>query len=247
MTKQVYYRVNGKEITFDMVHNFVHQMGQEGHSYHNEKGFQQIADELLNQELLYLEAKEEGLYNSEEYKKEVEFAKEQLLKQYAIRNLLSEVEVSEDEIKNLYDKYENEFKDVYKFRASHILVQDEEKAKDLKKQIDEGASFEDLTNQESMDGARKNGGSLGEFLTGQMVPEFENALMEMEVNSVSNPVKTQFGYHLIKLDNRELAKENTYENFRDDLERSLLSQKQQDLYIKKTNQLKEKYEVERVD
>lgn len=244
---KVYYRVNGKEITFDQVHNFVHQMGPEGNRYHNEEGFKQIADELLNQEVLLLDAKENGLENSEEYIAEVEFAKEQILKQFAIRKLLKEAEVSDEEAKKLYDENKDQLSPVYKFNASHILVDEEDLAKEIKSKIDSGESFEDLAKEYSKDGAAQNGGNLGEFLSGQMVPQFESALLEMDVDTISEPVKTQFGYHLIKLIDKKVEKENTFENFKDEIKRSLLSQKQQELYVNRTNELKEKYEVESVE
>lgn len=243
---KVYYRVNGKEINFDMVHNFIHQMGPEGQRYHNDEGFKQIADELLNQELLAMDAKENGLDKTEEFKEEVEYAKDTLLKQFAIRNLLENVSIDDEEVKKVYEENKDMLSDVYKFNASHILVDTEEKAKEIKEKIDNGLDFATAAKENSTDGVAKNGGKLGEFVSGQMVPQFEKALLEMEIGTVSEPVKTQFGYHLINLHDKKVERENTFDNFKDEIKRSLLNQKQQEVYINKTNQLKEKYEVESV-
>ncbi|MCB9094689.1 MAG: peptidylprolyl isomerase [Halobacteriovoraceae bacterium] len=82
--------------------------------------------------------------------------------------------------------------------AQHILVEHEHEAKDIAKKIEEGASFEDMAKDFSMCPSGRDGGNLGEFGKGMMVKEFENAAFGLEVDQVSGPVQTQFGYHLIK-------------------------------------------------
>ncbi len=89
--------------------------------------------------------------------------------------------------------------EITKVKASHILVSSESEAKALKSEIDEGASFEELAKKYSKCPSGKNGGDLGYFRRGQMVKEFENAAFDPEKNKVSDPIKTQFGYHLIKV------------------------------------------------
>ena len=89
--------------------------------------------------------------------------------------------------------------EVTKVKASHILVSSESEAKALKSEIDEGASFEELAKKYSKCPSGKNGGDLGYFRRGQMVKEFENAAFDTEINKISDPIKTQFGYHLIKV------------------------------------------------
>jgi peptidyl-prolyl cis-trans isomerase C len=87
--------------------------------------------------------------------------------------------------------------------ASHILVKTEEQALDLKKQIADGASFADLAKEHSSCPSGQGGGSLGEFSQGQMVPEFDAVIFsDLPIGQVSDPVKTQFGYHLIEVQNR---------------------------------------------
>ncbi len=87
--------------------------------------------------------------------------------------------------------------------ASHILVSTEEQALDLKKQIADGAKFEDLAKEHSSCPSGKGGGSLGEFGQGQMVPEFDAVIFsDLPIGQVSDPVKTQFGYHLIEVQSR---------------------------------------------
>jgi peptidyl-prolyl cis-trans isomerase C len=89
-----------------------------------------------------------------------------------------------------------------KARARHILVKDEKICQDLKNQIDGGASFADLASKHSLCPSGKQGGSLGEFFRGQMVPEFDKVVFADEVGKTHGPVKTQFGYHLILIESR---------------------------------------------
>lgn len=92
---------------------------------------------------------------------------------------------------------------VKKVRASHILVKDEKKARDLLERIKKGESFEALAKSNSTCPSGKNGGDLGYFGRGQMVPEFEKAAFEGRKGDVVGPVKTQFGYHLIKISDQQ--------------------------------------------
>lgn len=85
-----------------------------------------------------------------------------------------------------------------KIKARHILIAQEYEAEDLLKKIAEGSTFEDLAQKFSKCPSGKRGGDLGEFGRGRMVPSFEEAAFELEINQVSKPVKTQFGYHLIQ-------------------------------------------------
>lgn len=83
-------------------------------------------------------------------------------------------------------------------KAKHILVKHEYEAKDLEKKLQEGKSFEDLARDFSLCPSGQRGGDLGEFPRGRMIPAFEKALLELKENEVSGPIRTQFGYHLIK-------------------------------------------------
>ncbi len=90
-----------------------------------------------------------------------------------------------------------------KARARHILVKDEKACLDLKNQIESGASFSDLAAKHSLCPSGKKGGDLGEFFRGQMVQEFDEVVFSQEIGKAHGPVKTQFGYHLILIENRK--------------------------------------------
>lgn len=112
---------------------------------------------------------------------------------------IAEAEPTEDEIKAAYDSTFGSAEATTEYSAAHILVPTEEKAQELKKQIDEGADFGTLAEENSTGPTGPNKGDLGWFEAAQMVPEFSDALVKMEKGQVSDPVQTQFGWHLIKL------------------------------------------------
>lgn len=245
MENKVLVKIEGHEITENDVNQFLQTMGQEGMQFNNEEGKKQIANELMNQHLIYLDAVENGLENDDEFKRELDQAKEQILRQYAMKKVLEDVTISEDEIKDYYEVHKDEFKKIYRYRASHILVDNEDKAKDIKAQLDNGEEFEKLAKEFSTCPSAENGGDLGLFATGQMIPEFDMALEEMEIGTISDPVKTQFGYHIIKSVEKDLARNDDFDSYRGDIEGVILGVKQQEAYLDKTGKLQEKYKVEK--
>lgn len=117
--------------------------------------------------------------------------KQNLLQQKAITE---DIDVSEDEMKQYYDRMNKEIE------ARHILVEDEETAKDIKKKIDDGEDFNELAKEYSTDeGSAEQGGEIGFFSVGSMVPEFEDEAYEMEKGDISDPVQSEFGYHIIEV------------------------------------------------
>ncbi|MDV3429480.1 MAG: peptidylprolyl isomerase, partial [Bacillota bacterium] len=125
-----------------------------------------------------------------------------------------------------------------------ILVDSEEKALDIKKEIDGGLSFEDAAKKYSSCPSKERGGDLGEFPRGSMVKEFENAAFSLPIGSVSSPVKTQFGYHLILVTKRKDDNVSSFEEVKTTIYNNLLQQKQSQVYFDKIEELKGIYNVE---
>jgi peptidyl-prolyl cis-trans isomerase C len=236
--------VNGKEITDKDVYSFLNQLApQTAAQFSTPDGINQLANELVNQELLYLEAIEDGLDQEENFKLELERAKVNILKQYAINRLLSDITVSQEEIENFYNDKKEHFKTPEAARASHILVDDEKKAEEILEEIRGGLSFEEAASKYSSCPSKENGGDLGEFTRGKMVPEFEEAVFAMEEGDISKPVKTQFGYHLIKLSSKTEPGVRAFEEVKNQINQQLVMVKQQEKYLNKAEELKEKYDV----
>jgi peptidyl-prolyl cis-trans isomerase C len=130
--------------------------------------------------------------------------------------------------------------------ASHILVSSEEEALEILAKINAGEiSFEDAAAKHSSCPSGQRGGNLGDFGRGQMVPEFDVAVFNMEEGEITSvPVKTQFGYHLIKLISKHPAEEIPFAEIAPEIKNALLNEKQKSAYESKINQLKILYPVD---
>jgi len=239
--------VNGKEISQDDVLRFLNEIGpQVAMQFQSPEGIKRVVEELVNQELLYLDAIENKLDETQEFKEMLEQTKNTLLKGYALNKLISNEEVSEEESKKYYDEHMEYYEKKESLIASHILVDSEEKAEDIIAEIEKGLSFEEAAGKYSSCPSKDVGGALGEFTRGQMVPEFEEAAFEMEEKEISKPVKTQFGYHIIKLIEKRPEGQMAFEEVKDQISEQVLRLKQQDRYLSKIEELKGKYPVELV-
>lgn len=137
--------------------------------------------------------------------------KDQLLMEKAA---LKDVKVTDEEVKKRYEETKPEIK------ASHVLVADEKTAQEVKKKLDGGAKFEEIAKEYSTDpGSKDKGGDLGFFGAGKMDPAFEEAAYALDVNKISEPVKSQFGYHIIKV--TEKKEKESFDKMKEDLEYEL--------------------------
>ena len=109
--------------------------------------------------------------------------------------------------------------------------------------MEEGLSFEDAASKYSLCPSKEKGGDLGEFNRGSMVPEFEEVAFSMEEGKGSEPVKTQFGYHLIKVVHRSKEGISTFEEVKDQVQEQVIGLKQQEKYLNATKELKPKYDI----
>ncbi len=152
------------------------------------------------------------------------------------KNLFFESIISEEDVKKQYEENKEEY---VLIRASHILVKTEEEAKDILKQISEGKSFEDLTSLSTESGAAERKGDLGYFTRGEMVPEFGEAAFELKPGEISDVVKSEFGYHVIKLTDRKEAFEDVKDNVLADLQ-----SKEATKFDEKVQELRDKANIE---
>ena len=242
---KVLANVNGRDITAKEVIDFINSMGPQGEQFHSEDGIHRVCDELINQELFYLDAIKNGFEQEEAFKKELEVLIESALKNYAVNKILSEAKVTDEDVKEYYDSHQEHFKTPEEISASHILVDDEKKAKEIRQEIIDGKSFEESAIENSNCPSGKNGGSLGRFGRGQMVKEFENAAFDLDIDELSEPVKTQFGYHIIKVNDKFAPSTKPFEEVIGQIKGQLLALKQQELYLNKAVDLKEEYKVEK--
>ena len=149
-----------------------------------------------------------------------------------IKKLLEpNITIEEDEILNYFEENKDIFKQEEQVKASHILVETEETAKEVKSKLDNGADFAELAKEYSIDKSNsENGGQLGFFAKGRMVKEFEDVAFALELNTISDPVKTNFGYHIIKVEDKKEEKEANFEENKEKIKDMLIEEKMPEEY-----------------
>lgn len=154
------------------------------------------------------------------------------------------IDITEKELKTYFKENKDTFSQEEQVQASHILVEDKETAKEEKK-IKKGEDFAELASEYSTDTASaSNGGNLDYFGKGVMDESFEKAAFSMKVDEISDPIKTDYGYHIIKVTGKKAAKEATFENSKDDVKTALMNEKINANYSTWLSSLYEDYEIE---
>ena len=198
--------VNGKPVPKSRVDALLSQASKQGQPKTPELETQ-VRDEVVLREMFMQEAEKRGLSQSAEYKSQMELARQTIL----IRELFNEFNkknpTSDAEVQAEYDKFKSQSSGT-EYRARHILVEKEDDAKALITQIKGGASFEELAKKNSKDpGSGQNGGDLDFANPGSYVPEFSQAMVKLKKGEMTDaPVKSQFGFHIIKLEDTREAK-----------------------------------------
>lgn len=244
MENKILATVNGREITeMDLRHTIARFPKERQGYFSSENGRKQLLEQIISFELIHNFAKDSGFDADEAYTAQLGSVKKEILTQYAINKVLSEVRVSDDEIKDYYKDNQPMFLSEESVSAKHILVDTEEEASNIVKEIENGLSFEEAASKYSKCPSKANGGDLGVFTKGKMVPEFEKAAFELGVGVVSAPVQTQFGYHIIKVEEKNEASVKTFEEVEGTIRNNILQEKQNEKYMKMTEELKDKYAV----
>ncbi len=174
--------------------------------------YEALLESLLNNTLVYAQGKKEGVDKDPEVKRALKDIEQQLVVKAWMGKKLK-AEVTDAAVKQGYDKFLAEYKPVEEVRARHILLESEDAAKAVITEIKKGADFTETAKAKSKDpSAKQNGGDLGYFTKEEMVPQFADAAFAMQPGELSTtPVKSQFGWHVIKLEDRRMASPPTFE------------------------------------
>ncbi len=185
------------------------QLPQQYTQFPNEVLFDGLVDQLIQQQLLadQLETVPPGIEVSLQNERRSMMANE-------VINDISADAVTEEAVQAAYDERFADIEDVIEFNASHLLVETEEEANAAKQRIDDGAAFADVARDVSTGPTGPNGGNLGWFGPGAMVPEFETAITSLEAGQVSDPFETQFGWHVATLNEERVQAKPTLEDMR---------------------------------
>lgn len=223
--------------------------------YQTEDGKKKILENLINQKILKLVAIKDGIDNDAEFKKDMSKLTERVLANYAVkRNILDKVKATDAELEAKYNEVKEQYKTGEEVKASHILLMFKEgmndvdkkalytKIEGILKEINDGKDFGELAKANSDDGSGANGGSLGWFAKGVMVKPFEDACFTGEVGKVyPTIVETQFGYHIIKVDEKKPASYKSLEEIKDKLSEDIVASKRNESFAKWMEELKKEY------
>ena len=236
---KVLAKVKDYAITEEMLNETVDALRTQQHiNITSEEQKQDLLDELIARQLVVEDAIESGLTQIEEFQK----LYREFVFQHSIGQMFKTITVTDAECEAYYNENKEQFKEEM-VRAAHILVEEEAQAKELLAAIEGGADFHELASANSKCPSGARGGDLGDFGRGQMVPEFEQAAFALNIGEVSGIVKTQFGYHLIKLLDKK--DEVPFTDVKGQIEQYLMSKKQNEMYSNFTQGLKSKYTVEK--
>ncbi len=156
---------------------------------------------LIDMKVMAKAARAENMQHSDVFRRRQKYLEDRSLRRAYFAEKIG-TQVTEESVKAAYDKLVAGFEPQDEIHARHILVAEEADAKTIRAEIEGGKPFEVAAMENSIDGSSKNGGDLGYFVKGQMVPPFEAAAFALEPGQVSEPVQSQFGWHLIKLEDR---------------------------------------------
>lgn len=212
----------------------------------DDEGKKSFLDELVKRELIYQHALKMKLDNDEDYRSKVEdFRKMTLVSMVLKKEVEEKAMVDDSEVKAFFDQNADKFTVGSKIRAGHILVGTEEEANGILERINKGEKFEKLAEMSKDTASAKKGGDLGYFGRGQMVPEFEQAALSLKPGEVSGPVKTRFGYHIIKLADIQKGEPADFEQSKDSIKRQLLGEKRKRVFDSFVDKLKEDIKITR--
>ncbi|NVK33027.1 MAG: peptidylprolyl isomerase [Rhodobacteraceae bacterium] len=202
-----------------------------------------LLDVLIDMQVLGQAAESESLDEDPDFQKQVDFLKLRALRNAYVAQKI-EGAIDEDEIKALYDEKYADFEGPEEVHARHILLKEKAEAEAVIKSLDDGADFVELAKEKSTGPSGPSGGDLGYFSKGRMVPEFEAVVFDMDKGDYTKePVQTQFGWHVIKVEDKRAQPKPAFE----DVAGQLRQQKARDIYAAKMDELKEVTPVEILD
>ena len=198
--------VNGKAITEQDMQRYVRN-NQKGEAMDE----QSLLNEMISRELVYQDALKKGLDKDPGVQEQIENLRTNIILGAALEQAVQSQPVGDDELKKLYDEQVAQY-NVTEYKARHILLKSKEDAEKVITELDMGGDFADLAKKRSTGPSAKQGGDLGWFAPQQMVPEFSQAVAGMEKgNYTKAPVQTQFGWHVIKLEDSRNAEPPSFE------------------------------------
>src|SRR6266567_3294378 len=235
-------RVNGVDITQGDLALAEEDMGADMQATSPEAKRENLLSYLADIIMVTQAADKKNLADNPDFKRRLAFLRNKLLMGYELRRE-AKTALTDEALHQTYDEAVKSMAGQEEVRARHILVQGEDEAKAILEQLKKGADFATLAKEKSKDPGAADGGDLGYFTKEQMVPEFSEVAFKMYPGQLSNPVKTQFGWHIIKLEDKRTKQPPEFAKVKDQIE-SFLMRKAQTEFVAK---LRQTAKIERLD
>ena len=235
-------KVNGSEIRQSDVNLAEEELGPSLAQMDPATKQDNVLSFLIDMKIVAKAAEDKKIADNAEFKKRLAFARNRLL----MDDLLAsegKAATTDEAVKKFYDDAVKQISSEQEVHARHILVPTEEEAKKIEDELKKGADFAELAKKESKDPGSSDGGDLGFFTKEQMVPEFSKLAFALEPGKISDPVKTQFGWHIIKVEEKRARKAPDFDQVKPQLEQ-LVTRKAQTDYVAK---LRQEAKIERPD
>jgi peptidyl-prolyl cis-trans isomerase C len=213
-----------------------------------------VVDRWLNITLLYLNAKEKGLDKDPLIQKKLSEMEKYLLAEEVLQKELSGIKSTEEELKKFYEKNKELYTETEGLKLKHILIYVPEKAdkqtrekalakaKKVREELRKGAKFEELAKKYSDDTAsREKGGDIGVLRKGMTVPEFEKKVFSLKEGSISEPIESPYGYHIVKIEKSVPPKVKSFEEVKDQVQNDYIKEKEREIISKLIEELRNKY------
>ncbi|MDZ7673136.1 MAG: peptidylprolyl isomerase [Halanaerobiales bacterium] len=201
----------------------------------------------LNDEQLEQTLQQQGIESIDAYKQRFfDINKDRLIINKLQETVISEAEVTEEEMKTYYDENTSQFEVQEQVEASHILLKDEETAQEVLTELENGADFAELAKEYSTGPSAEDGGSLGYVSKDQNIAQgFKDALFKLEVGSISDVVETQYGFHIIKASDKKEAGTRSYDEVKEQIKQQLKNQKGQSIWEQFVRELRDEAQIEK--
>lgn len=236
-------RVNGTAITEADVASAEAEVGSELARIPEQDRRRVLVEHLIETHLLAEAAKKEKLDQGPQVESRMKYYRQGLLRTLFLEKRVGE-EVTEAQAKQFYDEQVAKIEPEMEVRARHILVETEEEARDIIERLNRDDDFAELAKEKSKDtGSGENGGDLGYFTRDRMVKEFADAAFALEVGAVSEPIESQFGWHVIKVEDKRQRQLASFDSVKDQIMAALVQKKVQDVI----RDLRDDAQVEFVD
>ena len=204
-----------------------------------------VLDQIISEKLLIQEAENMGLKEDNDVLEQIKKMTEQILVQVLIeREILDKIKVNDEEVLEYYEQNKDSFTEKEQVHLYNILLETEKEAQDVLEQLKAGGDFNEIAIEKSTGPSATQGGDLGYVAKGTIIPEIEEVVFALELEELSEVIKTDFGFHILKITEKKPETVRTLEEAKEEIIQTLLPTKQTEAFENLLEELKGKVEIE---